>query len=253
LFQIYLELFSYGLLIKSNDMHASTAFFGVALIVALIKGGGVFDIQIAEIVSPSFFAAMTAIFTAAAIGMLLRGLFNKTSQPYIWAWVIRSGLCAVALLSQLAGGATYSLMLSGVQLASALLVVGLLLRKWPKKGGIGRNDWLAMAAAGVGVLWWLASGNPLYGLLGVLLGDMAATVLGIRASVVYGTHEPLPFWLCCLAAASMATLAAANTTSAVVLLAPLFSCANALLNIFAIGFVRYRKRLAPAVPEADLA
>jgi hypothetical protein len=185
---------------------------------------------------------MTAIFTTIAIGMLLRGLFKKTSRPYIWAWVIRTGLCAVALLSQLAGGATHSLMLSGMQLAGSLLIVGLLLHRRPRMGSMGKCDWLAIMTACAGVMWWLVSGDPLYGLLGVLLADSAATALGVRASIVHNTRESLSFWVCCLAAASMATLAV-NSASAVVLLAPLFSCVNALINILAIGYVRYRKRL----------
>ena len=204
--------------------------------------------------APQILAAMTAILTITAITMLLRGLLKKTSQPYVWAWVIRGGLCAIALLSQLAGGATYSLMLSGTQLTGCFLIVGLLLYRRPKASHLSRIDWMAIATACAGVAWWQISGNPLYGLLGVLTADASATALGIRASLLRRASESLPFWLLSLAASCAAVLSAGDA-SMVVLLAPLFSCSNAIANILAIAYVRARKRRTmyeqTAVVEAD--
>ncbi len=204
--------------------------------------------------APQILAAMTAILTLTAITMLLRGLLKKTAQPYIWAWVIRSGLCAVALLSQLAGGATYSLMLSGTQLAGCFLIVGLIWYRRPQTGRLGRMDWLAIITACIGVVWWRVSGDPLYGLMGVLAADAAATALGIRATLLRRASESLPFWLLSLAASCAAVLAAGDA-SLVVLLAPLFSCCNALANIAAVAYIRARKRRTiyeqTAAVEAD--
>ncbi|HSW65621.1 MAG TPA: hypothetical protein VLI54_00590 [Bacillota bacterium] len=194
-----------------------------------------------ESFAPQILAALTAIFTITAITMLLRGLLKKTSQPYLWSWVIRGGLCAVALLSQVAGGARYSLMLSGTQLLGCFFIVGLLFYRKPRAGRLSRIDWLAIAISGAGVAWWQLSGDPLYGLLGVLTADGVATALGIRACLLRRASESMPFWVLSFAASCTAVLSA-DSASLVVLLAPLFSCCNALANIAAIAYVRARKR-----------
>jgi hypothetical protein len=146
----------------------------------------------------------------------------------------------VAVLSQVAGGATYSLALSGGQVVTGLIIVGLIVFLQPRMGSLDRMDYISIAIASFGVLVWIMSGNPLYGLLGALLADAAATVMGIRASLLKGTRDSVAFWVCCMGAA-IAALLAAGVTSWLVMLAPLFSLVNAAANIMAVWYVRQQK------------
>lgn len=189
-----------------------------------------------------FLSQISALFTVLALGILVRAIVKKRSKPYLLAWCIRISLVGVAFLSQLTAGATYSLAMSGTQMIGGVLVIGLIAFKQPSMGRLTRLDWFAIGTAGVGVIVWILSGNPLHGLLGTMLADTAATVLGIHAALKHGTRESLPFWICAFVAALTATLAAAGTdaTNAAVLLAPLFSCVNAVANIVACWYVNQR-------------
>jgi len=194
-------------------------------------------------------AGATGLFLLLSLLMFVRGVLNGSSRPYLWAWVIRAGICGVAFTTQILQGATYSLALAGGQLVAVGIIILCILARQPRRGRLDRADWWALGAAGCGVAWWVVSGDPLYGLFGALLADASATAMGIRAAVRRGTAEPMAFWVCSLSAATMAVLAA-GTTAWGILLAPLFSCANALANILTIAYVRRvrrRKTLMPVV------
>lgn len=189
-----------------------------------------------------FLSEISALFTVVALGILIHAIIKKRSKPYLLAWCIRVSLVGVAFLSQLTAGATYSLAMSGTQMIGGVFVIGLIALRQQSAGRLTRLDGFAIGMAGVGVVVWVLSGNPLHGLLGTILADMTATALGIHASLKHGTRESLPFWAFAFVAALAATFAAAGTdaTNAAVLLAPLFSCVNAVTNIVACWYVRQR-------------
>jgi hypothetical protein len=186
-------------------------------------------------------AILTGVFSAIALAMFAHSIIRRRSQPYVWAWLVRVVICTVGFLSQVAGGATYSLALSGCQVAMGLIIISLIVWRRPRLGRLDRIDGIGVMVAVVGLTVWLASGNPLYGLTGALLADAMATFMGIRASLRQGTQDSLAFWACCGSAALTALLAAGHG-GLVIWLAPLVSCVNALANIFAIAYVRQRTR-----------
>lgn len=195
-------------------------------------------------------AIITGACIAAALGLFIRSVLRGKSRPYIWAWLVRIALCVVAFISQLAGGATYSLALSGTQLVGCFVIVGCILYVRPRLGTLDRMDLSGIGMAAVGVAVWLASGNPLFGLLGALLADAAATAMGIRANIRKGTEESVPFWFCSLLAA-IATLSTTGGAALVIVLTPLCSALNALVNIGTVILVRRRNRTQrlSATPE----
>jgi hypothetical protein len=200
-----------------------------------------------------FWSGASAVFTVVAIGIFVRSIVAKKSSPYLLAWGIRVLLVAVAFLSQLAAGATYSLALSGGQLVGGLFIIGLIINLRPDLGRLRGTDWLAIALAGIGVAVWKLSGNPLYGLLGSIIADGSATALGIYASIVRKTYDSVAFWCYAFLAAGLAILATGNTTNMVIILAPAFSCLNAAINIGAWWYVRqYQAAPLENAVSADL-
>jgi hypothetical protein len=195
-------------------------------------------------------AMATGLFLAVALVLCIRDMRQRGSLPYVWAWIVRGGIVIVALWTQLLQGATYSLALAGGQLLSALCIVVAVLMLQPRMGRLDRTEWLTIVVASCGVAWWVSSGNPLYGLLGVILADTCATCLGVRAAVQKGTEESIPFWTCSLMAAAMALLAAGDASWGI-LLAPVFSCLNATTNIITVMYVRRRRQLAATQMEVE--
>ena len=116
-------------------------------------------------------------------------------------------------------------------------------------GRVTAADRLAVGAAMVGVVVWIWSGNPLYGLLGAIVSDTAATALGIHASIVRGTRDSMAFWMFAFLA-GLSALLATDMASVVIVLAPLFSCVNAGANILALVYVRRRGTISLPAPES---
>lgn len=193
-------------------------------------------------------AGATGLFLLLSLAIFVRGVMIGRSRPYLWAWVIRAGICVIAFMTQLLQGATYSLALAGGQMTAVGIIILCILARQPHMGRLDRPDWWALSIAGIGVLWWVISGNPLYGLFGALLADASATAMGIRAAIRRRTAEPLAFWVCSLSAATMAVLAA-GTATWTILLAPLFSCVNAWVNIMTIMYLRQIRQNRGRMPQ----
>lgn len=196
----------------------------------------------------------TAALSLIASAIIIRELLGTGQKPYLWAWVIRLALVAVGFASQAAAGASYSLTMSGMQLLTCAVIIALVIRSRSQSGRLQGAEWGALSAAGVGAAVWVVSGDPLHGLLGVIVADASATVLGIYAAFRKGTQESIGFWLCSLGAATAMAVVVAGSDNIVVMLAPAFSWLNAAVNILAISFVRMYKRrqssLALEVVEA---
>lgn len=199
------------------------------------------------------FSGLSAVLVVVSLGILMKKVLHGQSQPHLLAWAIRVFLIAIALVSQWAAGATYSLALSGTQLAGVIVLLVLIVRRNPSLERPSQFDWLAMGVAAVGILVWIVSGSPLYGLLGTILADTAATVLGIQASVTRGARESATFWLCALAASTAAVLSvvARGDTNVVILLAPLFSCLNATANIVGWWYAGQKRTKSQLLTEPE--
>lgn len=191
---------------------------------------------------------LTIIFTFVSLAFFIKDFRNHNKQPYVWAWATRLAICVVALCGQLAQGATYSLALTFSQLLCGVCIIGLSLRAGGGKGRLDAVDWLALGIAGIGGMFWVVSGESLYGLFGVLVADACATIMGVRAAAKTRSRESVPFWGWAFLAACTALLSAGSASWAV-LLVPVFSCVNALVNIFAaiyFGGVSARSAVAQA-------
>ncbi|HLZ14540.1 MAG TPA: hypothetical protein VKQ34_00960 [Candidatus Saccharimonadales bacterium] len=199
-------------------------------------------------IDATIFAVGASVCTWAAIGLYLWSLHTKRSEPYAWAWLLRIGLALLAFLSQLAKGASYSLALSGTQVAGGLFIVGLILARHhgQLKKGLDHTDSFALGAATTGVAVWLLSGEALFALWGAILADAAATLMGVKEAWLRGRSESVTFWLLSLCAGLCALASGWHGTLAVVLY-PLFTMTNGAVNIATILAVRLRRKWAQAL------
>jgi hypothetical protein len=101
----------------------------------------------------------------------LRGL----TRPHRGTWLIWSVLGAIAFASQLADGASWSLAMVGVQTVSMSLIFVLSL--WFGIGGVSRFDLTLMGVAGLGIVGWAVSAEPVVATAFVVVADAVGAVL----------------------------------------------------------------------------
>jgi hypothetical protein len=121
--------------------------------------------------------AATLGIVAGVVGVVdmlpyLRDTVRRVTRPHRGTWLIWSVLAGVALLTQRADGASWSLVMCGVQFVTNIVVFALAIRLGT--GGVTRADRLLLALAAAGVAGWLLAGDPLIAIACVVVADLLA-------------------------------------------------------------------------------
>jgi hypothetical protein len=105
----------------------------------------------------------------------IRDTVRGTTRPHRGTWFIWSSLALIALASQWADGAAWSLLMVAVQAVLTLTIFGLSLR-----GGEGRlsgPEFAMLAVAAAGVVGWYRSDSPVVATACVVLADAVGVLL----------------------------------------------------------------------------
>jgi hypothetical protein len=105
----------------------------------------------------------------------VRDILHALTRLHRGTWLIWSALGATAFASQLADGATWSLVMVGVQTVSMTLILLLSLRFGT--GGVGIVDLCLIGVAALGILGWALSEEPLVATTFVVVTDLADVAL----------------------------------------------------------------------------
>ena len=100
---------------------------------------------------------------------------GRTTRPHRASWFIWSVLGVIAFASQRAGGATWSLVLTGT--GTTLVVLIFLLAIPHGVGGLTRFDLVLLAVAGIGLIAWRLSSEPTVATVLVVATDAVGVVL----------------------------------------------------------------------------
>jgi hypothetical protein len=140
------------------------------------------------------------LFTAVSIGCVLAAsppyiidTIRGKTRPERATWLIFAILGVIAVVSQLAAGATWSVIFTVVDSLAGVVVLGLSVRYGV--GGWTLQDRIALVIAGVGVGLALTLKNPLYSILGVILADASGMVLTLRKAYNDPGSETSISWL----------------------------------------------------------
>jgi hypothetical protein len=188
---------------------------------------------------------------AGLIGVLdtipyVRDTLRGSTRPHRGTWLIWGVLAVVVSLSQYADGASWSLVMAGVQAVLTSLVFGLSIRRG--EGGVSRADITMIAIAGAGVTGWIAADEPLVATACVVAADLIGA--GLMVPKTY--RDPHSETLITFAFASLGGALAAGAVGAIdasLLLYPVYYC---VIN-GAIALLIWERRLtqaAAAVPRA---
>lgn len=124
-------------------------------------------------------AAALAV-VAGALGVVgtvpyLRDTLRRSTVPHRGTWLIWGVLAVIALESQRADGARWSLVPLVTQAAGTCVILVLSLRLG--KGGVSRAELALMAFAGAGVTGWVAVDEPVIATVCVIGADLIAALM----------------------------------------------------------------------------
>ena len=176
---------------------------------------------------------------AGLIGVLdtipyVRDTLRGSTRPHRGTWLIWGVLAVVVSLSQYADGASWSLVMAGVQAVLTSLVFVLSIRRG--EGGVSRADITMIAIAGAGVIGWIAADEPLVATACVVAADL----IGVALMVPKTRRDPGSETLATFALASVAGALAAGAVGALdvsLLLYPVYYCLGN--GAIALLIVRY--------------
>lgn len=181
----------------------------------------------------------SAGFLIAAGVPYIRDVLAGSTRPHRATWLIWCLLSLIALASQRADGASWSLVLVAVQSVEAALIAGLSVRRGV--GGGSRIELLLLGVAALGVVGWAAAGNPLIATACVVFADLIAVVLMIPKTVRDPMSETLSAYLVGLVGVVLSALSVGRFAPALLLYpAYLLVADSAVVIVIASGRRRLR-------------
>lgn len=152
----------------------------------------------------------SALLSVYAFSPYARDTIRGRTQPQRASWLIWSVLGVIALVSQIAEGATASLWFAGVQVGWTVTIFSLSI--WRGAGPIlNARDGYVLGAAALGLGLWALTENAAYA-LGITI---TISMLGGAATILKAYRNPgsetMTTWVVCFLAALLAVLAVGDT------------------------------------------
>ena len=122
-----------------------------------------------------------------------KDIFLKKTKPERASWFIWSVLGLISFFSQFAKGASYSLVMTGVQ-ALGDLSIFLLAVKYGI-GGFARRDFIALIGAGIGLFLWYLTKEAAIALFIVIFIDAIGVVLTVIKTYKNPGTETTIYWV----------------------------------------------------------
>lgn len=140
-----------------------------------------------------FFAVVSAVTNFVGLFPYIRDILHKKTKPERATWWIWLSLSVVAFSAQVAAGATWSLAMTGAQ-GIAVLIIAFLSIKYGY-GTFRKKDYLSLLIAGLGIVLWAITDNPLTALLIVIFVDILALYLTVSKTWNNPETETLISWV----------------------------------------------------------
>jgi hypothetical protein len=151
----------------------------------------------------------------------VRDTICGSTRPHRGTWLIWAILAIVASLSQRAGGASWSLVMTATQAILTTLVFVLATRYG--EGGLSRRELSLIAIAAAGVLGWTIVREPTVAIVCVIAADL----IGVAIMAPKAYHDPQSETLATYALASVSGAlgaTAVGTLDASLLAYPIYYC-----------------------------
>lgn len=170
----------------------------------------------------------------------IRDVLRGKTKPHRMAEFIWLVLDAIAVASQLAKGATWSLIMPAV--GTLELTVGFILSLKYGMGGTSKKDIAALILAGVGLLLWHFTNEPLFALLIVVGIDLIGTSLVVIKTYHHPYTETFSTWFLNFIAGLCAAAAVGHWTFALLI----YPLSVAIGNSAICSTILTRRKVVPS-------
>ncbi len=177
----------------------------------------------------------------------IRDILLAKTKPQRMTWLIWMVLLTIAFFVQIAKGGTWSLITTGVDWLGVVVIFILSIKRG--MGGATRLDKWALAGAGLGLVLWYLTSEPMYALIITICIDFIAGMLTILKTYKEPGTETFVAYMICGTGGLLGVLSVGKLDLAL-LLFPLWIC---LFN-YAIGMsvIAGRMRLAREVARGNM-
>jgi hypothetical protein len=165
----------------------------------------------------------------------VRDVLRGTTRPHRGTWLIWGTLAVVAVLSQRADGASWSLVMAATQAVLTAVIFVLSIRRGV--GGVRTRELVMIAIASVGVAGWVIADEPIVATACVVAADLIGAALMVPKTF----RDPESETLVTFAFASVSGALAAGAVGALdvsLLLYPVYYC---LVNGTIALLITYRR------------
>jgi hypothetical protein len=151
-----------------------------------LKGKGLISVRICYIFHmlalsrPEFFAFLGIMVSIIRYGTYIRSIFKGKTTPHVFSWLNWGIIVGIGAYAQFKLGGGPSAVVLCVVSSVCLLIAFIALFRGEKN--ITRTDWMAFTGALLAVPVWLATDNPVYAVLVLILIDMLSYYPTIRKS-----------------------------------------------------------------------
>jgi hypothetical protein len=154
----------------------------------------------------------------------IRDILRGVTRPHRGTWLIWSALGATAFASQLADGATWSLTLVGVQTASMTLILVLSVRFG--MGGASKVDLCLIGIAGLGIVGWAISSEPVVATVFVVVADLIGLLMMLPKTWRNPWSETTPTYVLASASGVCGAVAVGDLDASLLLYPSYFALGN---------------------------
>jgi hypothetical protein len=176
-----------------------------------------------------FFGLLSGILPLIGVIPYDRDIFKHKTKPHRSSFLIWSILGSIAFFTQLAKGATWSLFLPAADTLATLSIF--ILSLWYGTGGLNKRDIAGLCLAGVGLVLWYFTKEPLTALLITVGIDTVGTVLTLIKTYHEPHSETFSSWLLASLGGLFALFAVGELSFSLLLYPAYIFIANGAVNV----------------------
>jgi hypothetical protein len=183
--------------------------------------------------STAVFGSLAGVTSALDAAPYIRDVVRRTTRPHRGTWLIWSVLSILALSSQAADGAVWSIVMVAADALFTSVIFVLSIGRG--EGGLSRVDLTILAIAGAGVVAWALVSTPVVATAFVVFADTLAVGLMLPKTWRDPASETLALYALASVSGILSALAVGTLDASLLLFPISFALVNALLATLIAG------------------